>query len=245
MKGVILSSNPTVRVIDLTHEISPQDIAGAAFTLLAAYRSFPAGTVHLAVVDPGVGSARRPILVMAGEQYFVGPDNGSFSYLFDREPDALVFHLTEQSYFHQPVSATFHGRDIFAPIAAALANGVEPEKLGVLISDPIRLDPLQPKRSGAGKLSGRILHIDRFGNCITNFTPGELTSESLERGARLTVNRKVIKSFKRFFSEEGGSRNQLFTIWGSAGFLEIAAQNRSAAKILRAERGQPVMARFG
>ena len=148
MKGVILSVNPDARIVDITHEIPPQDIAAAAFTLLAAYVAFPAQTIHLSVVDPGVGSARRPILVMAGEQFFVGPDNGIFSYVIDREPKALVFHVNNEEYFRDPVSATFHGRDIFAPVAGALSNGVKPEKLGAEIDDYVRLTPLAPDKLG-------------------------------------------------------------------------------------------------
>src|SRR5687767_10981808 len=123
MKGVILSINPQAVIVDITHEISAQDVAAGAFTLLAAYDSFPPGTIHVAVVDPGVGSARRPIVVTAGDHHFVGPDNGLFSYIHDRDPSHQTFHITDTKHFRQPVSNTFHGRDIFAPIAAALSNG--------------------------------------------------------------------------------------------------------------------------
>jgi S-adenosylmethionine hydrolase len=241
MKGVILSINPQARLIDLTHDIPPQDIAAAAFTLLAAYKSFPAGTVHVAVVDPGVGSSRRAILVVAGGQRFVGPDNGIFSYLLEREPEAQVFHLTRESYFRQPVSATFHGRDVFSPVAAALSKGVSPAKFGVPINDPLSLPALAPQALGKGRLQGRILHIDHFGNCVTSFTQPEVASEAMERGVLLNVKRTVIKDFRRFFSDEGTYGEKLFTVWGSAGFLEIAAENQSAATLLRVSRDEPVV----
>ena len=243
MKGVILSLSPQARVVDLTHHIPPQDIASAAFTLAAVYQSFPAGTIHVAVVDPGVGSSRRPILTVADTQFFVGPDNGIFSYIFDRVPDAQVFQLTSEQYFQYPLSATFHGRDIFAPVAAALANGVQPAKLGKRINDPVSLPSLAPERLAQGGLRGRILHIDHFGNCVTNITQEELLAGGLDSGFRLTVKQKVIQKLRRNFSgdSEGDKPDELFTIWGSAGFLEIAAMNRSAAEILQARRGEAVV----
>ena len=241
MKGVILSINANARVVDITHEIPPQDIIAAAFNLLAAYGSFPAKTIHVAVVDPGVGSPRRPILVTAGNQFFVGPDNGIFSYIIDREPEARVVHLTNEKYFRSAVSATFHGRDLFAPVAAALSTGVKADSLGVEIDEYERLDPLTPEKLKNGNVRARIIHIDRFGNCITNLTPDELTREMIAKGARLNVNGKAIKTLRRFFAEQGRSKEKLFAVWGSAGFLEIAATNQSAAKMLKARRGQAVL----
>jgi S-adenosylmethionine hydrolase len=241
MKGVILSANPQACLADITHEIPPQDIAAAAFTLLAAYSAFPARTIHLAVVDPGVGSSRRPILVVTRDQMFVGPDNGIFSYIIDRDQEARVFHITNEKYFRPPVSATFHGRDIFAPVAAALSLGVEPEKLGVEIKDHVRIAPLVADTLGKGRLGARIIHIDRFGNCITNITQQELTPEMIKGGARLVIKGKKISAFRQFFAAESDHQKELFAIWGSAGFLEIAAQNRSAAKVLKIKRGESVV----
>src|SRR5215207_9279919 len=152
VKGAILSVNPAAVIADITHEIPPQDIAAGAFTLLAAYKTFPAGTIHLTVVDPGVGSARRPIIVSAGEQFFVGPDNGLFSYIYDREPSHRAFHVTSDRYFRPEPSSTFHGRDIFAPIAAALSQGVATEEFGPEITDEVRLPSLE--------IPTRIIHID-------------------------------------------------------------------------------------
>ncbi len=138
MKGAVLSVNPRAQVVDITHEIPPHDIEAGAFTLLAAYQSFPQGTVHVAVVDPGVGSARRPVVVEADGHLFVGPDNGVFGYIFERADDACVFHATETKYFRPSISSTFHGRDVFAPLAGALSLGVEPATLGPPVTDYAR-----------------------------------------------------------------------------------------------------------
>lgn len=244
VKGVILTTNPTARIVDITHDIAPGDIEAAAFSLLAACSSFPSGTIHVAVVDPGVGSARRPILIRLREQFFVGPDNGTFSYVCERQESlgisAEMFHLTREEYFRQPVSATFHGRDVFAPVAAALSTGVKPDRLGVSISDVVRLPSLRPTTSRDGNLLARIIHIDRFGNCVTNITQNDLTAKMIGAGARLRLKGKSVKSFRNYFAEEAAGKSKLFGIWGSAGFLEIAAANDSAANLLKARRGDAV-----
>jgi S-adenosylmethionine hydrolase len=242
LKGVILSINPDARVVDITHEIPAQDIEAAAFTLLAVHSSFPSGTIHLAVVDPGVGSGRRAILVEAGGQFFVGPDNGIFSYIYEREPEARVLELTNKGHFRAPVSSTFHGRDVFAPVAAALSTGVDPSEFGKQVTNPGRLAPLRPEKSRNGAIKARIIHIDNFGNCTTNITPNELTEKMITNGAYLVANGAKVKSFRRSFSE--GRAKEVFGIWGSAGFLELAAKDESVAKILRAKRGQPVVLRM-
>ncbi len=244
MKGVILSVNPDARVVDITHEIPAQDIEAAAFTLLAAHSSFPSGTIHLAVVDPGVGSARRAILVETRGQFFVGPDNGIFSYVYEREPQAGVFEVTKNEYFRAQVSSTFHGRDVFASVAAALSTGVDPAEFGKQITNPVLLAPLKPENSKNGTVKARIVHIDRFGNCITNLTPRELTERMIADGAYLVANGAKVESFRNFFSDQAGRGTEVFGLWGSAGFLELAAKDKSAAKILKAKRGQPVLVRM-
>ncbi|MDQ3175251.1 MAG: SAM-dependent chlorinase/fluorinase [Acidobacteriota bacterium] len=244
MKGVILSVNPNARVVDITHEIPAQDIEAAAFTLLAAYPSFPSGTIHVAVVDPGVGSARRAILVETGGQFFVGPDNGIFSYVCECEPLARVLEVTNEEYFRAPVSSTFHGRDVFAPVAAALSTGIDPSEFGKQITNPVLLAPLKPENSKNGTVKARIIHIDQFGNCITNLTPRELTEKMIAEGAYLVANGAKVESFRNFFSDQAGRGTEVFGLWGSAGFLELAAKDKSAAKILKAKRGQPVLVRM-
>lgn len=227
MKGVILSINPHAVIADITHEIPAQDVAAGAFTLLAAYDTFPAGTIHVAVVDPGVGSQRRAIVVTAGDYLFVGPDNGIFTYIYDRDPSNQAFQITDETYFRQPVSNTFHGRDIFAPVAAALSTGVDPSFLGPRVSHPIRL---------LKSAEPQIIHIDHFGNLITN-----ITRDHFHKGTSLVVNGKVISAIRRFFGD--GEEDETFAIWGSAGFLEIAVNGGSAAEILNVKRGDPVETR--
>lgn len=226
MKGAILSINQQAVIVDITHEIPAQDVAAGAFTLLAAYDTFPEGTIHVAVVDPGVGSSRRPLVVVAGNHLFVGPDNGIFTYIYDRNPSFDAYHITATRYFRRPVSTTFHGRDIFAPVAAALSNGTDLISLGPWISDPIRL-PANHELE--------IIHIDHFGNLITN-----ITRDQFKDGTRLVVNGTVISAFRTFFGENVGERNEPFAIWGSAGFLEIAINGSSAAQILNVNRGDQI-----
>jgi S-adenosylmethionine hydrolase len=238
MKGVILSLEPRATLVDVTHEIPPQDVRAGAFTLLAVYRDFPPGTVHLAVVDPGVGSERRPVVVSAGGRSFVGPDNGLFGHVYEAEPGARVYHLTEERFFRAPVSATFHGRDVFAPVAGALASGVAPAELGEEISDYVRLDPLRPTRLEGGALRGVVLHVDRFGNCITSLTREDLPEEG--PGIRLEVNGREVRAVRRFYAE--AEPGQVFAIWGSAGFLELSANRDSAARLLGVRAGDTVTA---
>jgi len=241
MKGVILSINPDAHVIDITHEIPPQDILSGAFTLSAAYKNFPEGTIHVAVVDPGVGSHRRAIVATTHNQCFVGPDNGLLSFIFEEEKDVRVFHATNEDYFQKPLSNTFHGRDIFAPLAAALSKGVHTENFGVEITDYIRLPNLKPNFIREGQLEASIIHVDRFGNCVTNLTRREITDEMIARGLTLTINGRKITSFRRFFAEESDASDNLFAIWGSAGYLEIASNRSSAAEMLDARTGNQIL----
>ena len=227
VKGAILSVDPKAVIVDITHEIPPQDIEAGAFTLLASYKTFPAGTIHVAVVDPGVGSTRRPIVVSANEQFFVGPDNGIFSYICDRESSHRTFHITAEKYFRPSPSSTFHGRDIFAPVAAALSKGVKLKKLGSEIEDEVRLGSLDSVP--------RIIHVDRFGNCVTNITRDLFKDWE---NVTLSINGKTISDFRTFYGE--ASSKSPFAIWGSAGFLEISINGGSAAKVLRVKRGDKV-----
>lgn len=241
LKGVILSANPRAVIVDITHEIPAHDVQAGAFTLLTASENFPAGTIHVAVVDPGVGSARRAILAGCGTQQFVAPDNGLLSYACERAGDAArVRHLTNRKFFREDVSATFHGRDVFAPVAAALSVGVEPQELGEEIDDWVRLPPLAPHVGGDGTIEATIIHVDRFGNCITSLTRRELSEERIGRGMTLVVNDHTIRSFRRFYADADGDSSEPFAIWGSAGFLEISALRASAAEVLGAPRGQIV-----
>ena len=226
MKGAILSLNQQAVIVDITHEIPAQDVAAGAFTLLAAYDTFPEGTIHVAVVDPGVGSARRPIVVTAGNHLFVGPDNGIFTYIYERDANFQAVHITDEKYFRQPLSNTFHGRDIFAPVAAALSTGLEFSSVGPVITDPVRL---------AAQFETQIIHVDRFGNLVTN-----ITRDQFKDGSRLILNGTLISAYRNFFGEHLGEDDEAFAIWGSAGFLEIAVNGHSAAEILDAKRGDQI-----
>ena len=240
MKGVILSLNPDATIVDITHGIPPQDIQAAAFNLLACYRDFPADTIHVAVVDPGVGSDRRAIVIECAGQWFVGPDNGLFSWIIEQERSFSAWQIRNEKFFRNPVSSTFHGRDVFAPVAAALSNGAAPREVGPPLESIVRLASLSP-RTTADALEGSIIHIDRFGNCITNFTAENINEERIAAGAKLIVNGQQIPSFRKFFADQDGAKDELFMLFGSAGFVEIAAQNASAAAILSAKRGDTVL----
>ena len=237
VRGVILGVNPEARIVDITHEIPEHDIEAAAFTILAVAGSFPAGTIHVAIVDPGVGSSRKPLMIQSGDQFFVGPDNGLFSYVM--KDDSIVYEVTNAKYFRQPLSQTFHGRDVFAPVAAALSNGIKPETLGKRIEEWVKLPSLRPKKLDDG-LEGRVIQIDRFGNCITNLTPADIHAEEIGSATQLKVGRHRIESFRRFYGDNARGGNKPFAIWGSAGFLEISAENRSAAELLSVKRGDKV-----
>lgn len=252
VKGVILSINPQTQVIDLTHQIPAQDVAAGAFTLGACYYNFPPGTIHLAVVDPGVGSSRRAIVIQAGEHLFVGPDNGLFSYVYAREWQVRVFQIEREEFFHQPVSATFHGRDVFAPIAAHLSNGLLPEEVGREIADYVRLEIPKPATSEDGqRITGSVIHIDRFGNCITNLTERELSPDranqsqisNLKSEIRMLLAGRQINQFASHF-EQAAKQDELFAYLGSAGFWEIALWCDSAAEKLVVERGAEVILEF-
>jgi S-adenosylmethionine hydrolase len=238
MKGVILSIEPEAQIVDVTHQIEPQNIAAAGFTLNNCYREFPAGTIFLCVVDPGVGSDRRAVVVETGDYYFVAPDNGLLSFVLAQEDDAYRAHQLENpQYFRHPVSRTFHGRDIFAPVAAWLARGVNPADFGPEVSDLVRFEIAQPEKPNPKLLIGRIIHIDRFGNLITNLTGGDLPNPFV-----LEVNGRQVSSHFAHYSE--AASDEIFTIFGSAGYLEIVAFKNSAERVLSAAAGQKIIVKM-
>jgi len=237
MKGVILAAAPRATLVDITHDIPPQDVAAGAFALRTAARFFPPGTVHLAVVDPGVGSERRGIAVRAGRHFLVGPDNGIFSYLLEADPGAAVVRLAERSRFREPVSNTFHGRDVFAPVAAALASGVALDDLGPPIDDPVRLPPLVPERAPDGAIRSHVVHVDRYGNLVTGITHADLSPPD-PAAFLIEVGGRRIDRHLRTYAES--SSDGAFTIWGSSGLLEVSVAGGSAAESLDAARGTVV-----
>jgi S-adenosyl-L-methionine hydrolase (adenosine-forming) len=240
MKGVILTRSPSVTIVDITHTIPPHDIFAAAFILSAAYSYFPAGSIHLAVVDPGVGSDRRPILVETPEYLFVGPDNGLFSNILERVSAARVRHVTNSEYFLPVLSSSFHGRDLFAPVAAALANGKSPETFGPIISDPVRLGPAPNEPATEGAIVGSIIHVDHFGNCVTSFESDRLGTLPAARGFCLSVKGVDIRKLRSHYVEAGVNAGEPFLIAGSAGYLEISLPCSSAARKLNIGVGEPL-----
>jgi len=233
MKGVLLSICPSARLVDLTHEVPPHDVLAGGLALEAAAPFFPAGTVHLAVVDPGVGTARRPIAIRASGSYLVGPDNGLFTFALEGAGWTAV-SLTAPEYRLAEVSRTFHGRDVFAPAAAYLASGVPLERLGPAVTDPERLRRAGCRLEGA-ELVGEVLDADRFGNLITSI-PGARLAEIAGAGAiALEVAGRRLRGPVSAYAE--GGEGEPAVIVGSTGRLEIFVKGGSARDLLGAGRG--------
>ncbi|MFB3829472.1 MAG: S-adenosyl-l-methionine hydroxide adenosyltransferase family protein [Bryobacteraceae bacterium] len=237
MKGVILGICPNATLVDLSHQVAAYGIPEAAFLLAQAYGCFPKGTVHLVVVDPGVGTARRPILAQAAGQVFIAPDNGVLTMIWSREPRHKVRAITASRYFRDPVSRTFHGRDVFAPVAAHLAAGVPPARMGKLIKDYLRLNFERPVQTGKRIWTGAVLKIDHFGNVITNFRPDTVPGMS-SRPWLLTLGPHQVTRLAQTYGE--CPPGDLFLIEGSSGYLEISVNQDSAARVIGCEPGAPV-----
>ena len=233
MKGAILFINENVQIVDITHEIEPQNIVSASFNLRACFQDFLVGTIFVAVVDPGVGSRRRAILVETPDYFFIAPDNGLLSFVFNGEKEFRVFELTSRKFFAENISATFHGRDIFAPVAAHLSKGVKPSEFGLEITDFVRFDENKPRKISDREIEAEIIETDRFGNLITN-----LKREDLPARFTLEIGATKIENLRQFFAES--EKGEVFMIFGSAGFLEIAAFQDSAKNILDAETGRKI-----
>lgn len=236
MKGVIAGIAPQAQVVDLCHEVAPQEIDQARFLLRVSRPYFPKGTIFVCVVDPGVGSTRRPLCVEAEGQVFVGPDNGLFTEVLAGK-GAKARAITNPKVMLAEVSQTFHGRDVFAPAAAHLAAGVTASKLGKIVRDPVRLPPLDPVRTGRRFWSGRVMHIDRFGNLVTNLPAAEFLPPAV-RGIEAAAGFQRIRRVCRFYEE--APDGELFLIAGSCGTVEISLKRGSAAKILGVGIGAPV-----
>ena len=241
MKGVILDIFPDAHIVDITHAVQPFDVFDGALAISQAYSYFPSGTVHLVVVDPGVGTPRRPILVTTERHHFVAPDNGVLSLVYDRETRISTRHITAEHYFLPNRSNTFHGRDIFSPVAANLAKGVSPPNFGDEITDYVRFAAPRPKPADERTLRGIILKVDRFGNLITNIAPQDAPAltNATATGFKITVGGKgPITRICSSYAD--GAPGETFGVWGSMGFLEIAANRGSAAQLLGAGKGAEV-----
>ena len=251
LHGVVLRINPFATVVDLAHQIQPQNVGQASFILGINYRFFPEGSIHVAVVDPGVGTGRKPLLVVTPAARFLAPDNGLLSYVLadhlkepPRQPglvplpsDCAAYHLTNSRYWLSPVSHTFHGRDIFAPVAAHLSLGVSPDELGQPAREMVWLPTPQPTRRG-NNLSGQVLYADHFGNLVTNIPAQELAELGpLEVEIK---GRRINHLSRAFHDQERGKASGLLALVGSHGYLEIAVPDGSASLILGADAGEPV-----
>lgn len=241
MKGVILKINPAATVVDMTHGLRPHDIRDAAYTIGMNYQYFPANTIHVVVVDPGVGSGRRPLLVSADHHYFIGPDNGIFSYIYRMKPEFLhVVHITAGHYFLSPESATFQARDVFAPVAAWFSRGVVMSKFGDPVEDYLTIPLAFPELSEEGVLSGEVVHLDRFGNAVTNITTaelGRLPGVSSQRGLRISLKDRTV-GLKGFY--EQGQGGGLHALINSSGCLEFFVYQGNAAASFHISAGDKV-----
>jgi S-adenosyl-L-methionine hydrolase (adenosine-forming) len=238
MKGVILRIFPEARLVDISHQISPQDILEASLVLESGYRYFPAGTVHLAVVDPGVGGCRRPILIVGNEHFFVGPDNGTFTRVLEQDPEARIREIKEQKFLLPRVSDTFHGRDVFAPVAAYLARGIDPAEFGPLLSEAQHLQVPEPLAWG-GQIRGEVIHIDSFGNIVSNITRDQFEKSVGQRPFRIWINGKTITRIDRTY--EDGEQGRPLALFGSTDLLEVAVSGGRAERRIGAGKGDTVL----
>jgi S-adenosylmethionine hydrolase len=234
VKGVLLGINPRARLVDLTHAVPAQDVRRAALLLEGAWQFFPPGSVHLAVVDPGVGSVRRPIAVAAGGHYFVGPDNGLLGFCFDL-PGARGVVLAAPRFHRHPVSRTFHGRDVFAPVAAHCSRGVPLAALGPPLRDPMRLPSALPRRRGR-RIDGEVLLVDRFGNLLTNLGAADLSGPKA-RGV-LRVGGARLQGLVATYAER--PRGALGAVIDGSGRVEVFERDGSARRRLGIGPGAPV-----
>ena len=249
MKGVIYGVNPEVHIVDISHSIAPYDIASGAEILAMAYHYFPKGTIHVAVVDPGVGGDRRGILVATENFFFVGPDNGIFSYVYDDPGYLWARDLRAVDFFLEKVSSTFHGRDVFAPVAGYLAAGEDPEDFGPTIVNPVKLKISESHVRPGGSIEGEVVYVDHFGNLITNIDTGVFwDGESLagEDEGRLTpvieVGGVTIRGLSEYY--QASEKDQFGAHFNSWSRLEIFLPEKRAADELGAGRGTPVKVKF-
>ena len=239
MKGVILSINPDVEVVDITHGVLPHDILDGALTIGQAYKYFPPKTIHVVVVDPGVGTQRRPLLVAGDQHYFVAPDNGVLSSVYDQTEALHVWNIISEHYFRQPVSKTFHGRDIFAPVAAWLSKSWQTSAFGEAITDYVRFSIPKPKTAD-NTVKGIVLRVDQFGNLITNLRVEDVPALAAGDGkCKIRAGNGTVSKIVSTFAE--GANGELLGLIGSSGYLELCVNKTSAARALGIGRGAEVV----
>lgn len=251
MKGVILSINPRAIIVDICHDIEPQNLLQAAFVLHTAYSFFPPRTIHVVVVDPGVGSQRRAVILRTAAAYFVAPDNGVLSYVVEEACPAPVpsprpqeralgsgleaIAISNPRFWRSPVSSTFHGRDIFAPVAAHLSLGTPLHEFGEAISSLFVFPVPRPRLQSDGVLPGSVLHIDRFGDLVTNVRKADLPEEEVD----IEIADQHIQGLRDFYAQGDG----LVALIGSSGYLEVSLRNGNAAAFLHAKVGDEIKIR--
>jgi hypothetical protein len=240
VKGVIVDIVPDVQIVDISHAVQAFDVLDGALAISQAYSYFPTGTIHMVVVDPGVGTTRRPILASSDGYHFVAPDNGVLSMVYAREERIHVRHITSEHYFRQPVSNTFHARDVFAPVAAYLAKLVDSHKFGDEIEDYVRFAAPRPKATGENRMRAVVLKVDRFGNMITNITPDDAPALFAGESAKfkIVVGNREITEIRQNYAE--GAPGEVFGILGSMGYLEIVANRAAAAQLIGTGKGSEV-----
>src|SRR5271157_5979453 len=240
MHGVVLNIHPETTVVDICHAVASYNVLEGAWTIAQAYRFFPPRTVHVVVVDPGVGSTRRPLIVETDDYIFVAPDNGVLTLVEAREPKFTVRHITAERYFLQPLSRTFHGRDVFAPVAGWLSKGVASAEFGPEVSDYVRLPLPAVERVGDNHLRSVVLKVDKFGNLITNISEQDAPAlfEASPPAFSLLIAGLTITRVCHSYAE--GGEEEFFAIVGSSGYLEVAARQASAAEKLAAGVGTQV-----
>jgi len=239
MKGVILARCPGAKLFDLTHDIAPQDVFGGALVLASAAPYCPEDTVFLAVVDPGVGSRRRGICLESGGRLFVGPDNGLLWPAARAVGQPFAYHLDQSEFWLPSLGATFHGRDVFAPVASALATGASPESVGTRVPDPVQLT-VPGCEVDAGTIRGEILHLDRFGNAVTNIRPIDVGAT--DQPFIMEVGNRFIFGPAKCYSTVCSGEPTI--VLGSWGYFEVAIRDGSAALLLGLQRGAPVAVTF-
>ena len=240
MKGVIYSINPDAKIVDISNSVQSYDVLDGAITIANSYRYFPADTVNMVIVDPGVGDTRRPIIATAEKHIFLAPDNGVLSMVFEREERLSVRHITSEHYFLQPLSQTFHGRDVFAAVAGWLSKGVEVAKFGEEITDFVRFAAPKPKKLNEKLTKGVILKSDKFGNLITNIRPQDVPELFLDEPPdfKILIGKHEITKMKKSYAQ--GTPGEVFGILGSMGYLEIATNRGAAARVVGADKGSDV-----
>jgi S-adenosyl-L-methionine hydrolase (adenosine-forming) len=244
MKGVILSVHPEAKIVDICNSVQSYDVLDGAITIANAYRHYPSDTIHVVVVDPGVGTVRRPIVATTERHIFLAPDNGVLSLVYEREERLSVRHITSEHFFQNPVSNTFHGRDVFASVAGWMSKGVEAVKLGDEITDFVRFAAPKPKPLSPTSVKALVLRVDKFGNLITNLRPEDVPQLFQEPtpAFTLTVGKAQVTKVHSNYSQ--AAPGELFAILGSMGYVEVSANRAPAAALAGVNKGAEVNISF-